>query len=73
MDFVCREDIEVKPPYELKEEARRVPNGWVYEIDPRWDADGEVPFEGIVRAWKVDDSGNVTGEVWENPRYARPD
>jgi hypothetical protein len=59
----------MNPPEELRREARQFPNGWVYEIDPRWDANGEVPFEGIIRGWKVDENGLLTGEVWENPRY----
>jgi hypothetical protein len=57
------------PPEALRLEALRYPNGWVYEIDPRWDPDGEIPLEGIVRGWKVDERGLLTGEVWENPRY----
>jgi len=61
------------PPDGLKREARRFPDGWVYEIDPRWDSDGEVPLEGIIRGWKVDETGSLTGEVWNNPNYRPPE
>jgi hypothetical protein len=50
-------------------EARANPDGWVYEIDDRYDPNGRVPMKGIVRAWKVSAAGELTGEVWENPEY----
>jgi hypothetical protein len=59
-------------PERLLREAEKYPNGWVYEIDSRFDPDGAVPFEAIMRAWKISPQGEPTGEVWVNPKY-RPD
>ena len=56
-------------PEGLLAEARSKPNGWVYEIDARYDPDGAVPFEGIKGAWKVGADGLPTGEYWTNPNY----
>jgi hypothetical protein len=60
-------------PARLLSEARKHPNGWVYEIDSRFDPVGEVPFSGIIRAWKISASGLPTGEVWENADYEQVD
>lgn len=57
---------------ELLAEARANPGGWVYEIDPKYAADGPdgaVPPEGIKGAWKVGDDGLPTGEYLGNERY----
>ena len=56
-------------PGELLSEAAAHAGGWVYEIDPRYDPNGEVPFNGIVRAWKISADGEPAGDVWENPEY----
>jgi hypothetical protein len=53
-------------------EAKANPDGWVYEIDPRYDPNGRVPMKGIIRAWKVSPMGELTDEVWENPDYEPP-
>jgi hypothetical protein len=58
-----------KIPRELLKEAKANPGGWVYEIDPRYDPNGRVPVSGIVRAWKISQDGDPTGEVWENPQH----
>lgn len=56
-------------PARLLSEAQKLPNGWVYEIDSRFDPTGEVPFSGIIRGWKISATGQPTGEIWENPDY----
>jgi hypothetical protein len=56
-------------PAELLQAAREQPDGWVYEIDPRYDPDGAVPPEGIKGAWKVGPTGVPTGEYQANDRY----
>lgn len=56
-------------PDDLLDEARANPGGWVYEIDPRYDPNGEVPFTAIIKAWKISDTGEPTGEIWENDDY----
>ena len=56
-------------PPELLAEARRQPGGWVYEVDPAYDANGAVPPEGIKGAWAIGADGAPTGEYQANPRY----
>ena len=56
-------------PEALLAEARSKPNGWVYEIDPRFDPNGAVPPEGIKGAWEVGSDGLPTGEYQANPNY----
>jgi hypothetical protein len=59
------------PPAELVAEARKVPGGWVYEIDGEFGAHERVPPEAIAGAWAVDESGRLTGEFVPNPRHGR--
>jgi len=59
-------------PAGLLAEARSKPGGWVYAIDPEYapdGADGAVPPEGIIGAWKIGDDGQPTGEYRSNERY----
>jgi hypothetical protein len=35
-------------------------NGWVYEIDPGFNREDEIPPQSIVGAWKVDENGKIT-------------
>jgi hypothetical protein len=62
------------PPAELVAEAARTPGGWVYDIDPDWvdDPNGAVPPEAIRGAWRVDDSGRLTGEFTPNEKHTPP-
>lgn len=62
-----------KPPPitdELRAEAKRQPNGWVYVVDPEL-MEGEcMPPAAIVGVWKVDAEGNVVEDAYQpNPRY----
>lgn len=60
------------PPPELVAEARRHPDGWVYEIDSDIVSDphhGAVPPTAIIGAWEVDQHGKLTGTYHENPNY----
>ncbi|MFL5244588.1 MAG: hypothetical protein ACJ8FY_21010 [Gemmataceae bacterium] len=50
-------------------EARKFPNGWVYEIDPRYDCHNYIPPQAIKGAWKVDKDGNIVGQFIPNPNY----
>ena len=61
-----------QPPQAAIEEAKQNPNGWVYEIDERFDPNGAVPPEGIVGAWKVDDNGIIVGAFIPNRAYVKP-
>lgn len=56
-------------PEALRAEARLHPDGWVYEIDSKYDVDGAIPPEGILGAWKVDENGDPTGDFQPNPNY----
>jgi hypothetical protein len=59
-------------PAALLAEARSKPGGWVYAIDPTYaldGADGAVPPEGIIGAWKVGDDGAPSGEYVANTNY----
>lgn len=63
------EGNQVRPSAAAIEEARRTPNGWVYQIDGIFAPDDVVPPEAIVGAWKVDGSGTIFGEFVYNPNY----
>jgi hypothetical protein len=59
-------------PAEMLAEAKTKPGGWVYAIDPAYardGADGAIPPEGIIGAWKIAYDGAPTGEFQANPRY----
>jgi len=51
------------------EEAKRIPNGYVYRIAGRFGPRDAVPPEAIVGAWKVDADGKITGNFTVNPKY----
>lgn len=55
---------------ELRAEAKRHANGWMYVIDPSL-SDGErVPPAAIVGAWRVDAHGNIVADGFQaNGRY----
>jgi hypothetical protein len=53
----------------LAAEALKHPGGWVYEIEGAFTEDEFVPPQAIVRCWKVDDEGKITGETQANPNY----
>lgn len=65
--------MSAESPHEITEEvlnaAKANPNGWVYKIEGTYGPDDAVPPEAIVGAWKVDASGNLTGEFVSNPKY----
>lgn len=57
------------PPDELIEEAKKLPNGWVYKIEGKFGPNDAVPPEAIAGAWKVDAQGCITGDFIPNPKY----
>jgi len=59
------------PTPEMVAEAKNNPNGWVYQIDGQFGPKDRIPPESIVGAYKVDSSGNLTGEFKPNPNYHR--
>ena len=63
-----------KPPPpltdELRAEAKRHPNGWVYVIDPTLVQGERVPPTAIVGAWHVDAEGQILEDGYQpNTRY----
>jgi hypothetical protein len=62
-----------KPTAAACEEARRCPNGYVYEIDVDGnivvDGKGDAPPHTIKGVWTVGASGKIVGEFVPNPNY----
>ena len=58
-----------EPSREAIEQAKKTPNGWVYQIEGSFGADEAVPPEAIVGAWKVDGAGRIVGEFIPNPKH----
>ncbi len=54
---------------ELVEAARSRPGGWVYAVDPAFDADAGVPGWAVQGGWQVDGSGHISGDFIPNPGY----
>ncbi|MFF7643204.1 type VII secretion system-associated protein [Streptomyces canus] len=52
----------------LRAQAAGQRGGYVYAIDPYFDADGAVPPYGIVGGWSVDDAGQLVA-FSHNPNY----
>jgi hypothetical protein len=61
-------EMDTFPP-DLLAEASLFPDGWVYEIDGRYDRDDAVPGYAIRRGWRVGPDGKPTGEYRDNPSY----
>lgn len=53
----------------LREHARQNPGQWTYAVDPALEADGSVPTEGIIGAWKVDENGEIDETFRPNEKY----
>jgi type III secretion system (T3SS) SseB-like protein len=54
----------------MRQAAQAKRGGWIYVIDPAFDPNGEVPPEGIVGAYPVDDASNIVEDGFApNPRY----
>ncbi|MET9437991.1 type VII secretion system-associated protein [Streptomyces sp. NPDC006551] len=53
---------------ELRAQARRAPDTWLYSIDPMYDPAGEVPPFAVIGAWQVDARGEP-GAFQHNPNY----
>lgn len=54
----------------MKTEAEKHPNGWVYQIDKRYELSESIPPEAIVGAWQVDECGHIIHDSFiKNPNY----
>lgn len=58
-----------KPTTAIIEEAKKNPNGWVYQIDFQYLPSDYTPPEAIVGAWKVDAYGLIEGDFEPNDSY----
>ena len=58
-----------QPSAWLVDEAKKFPNGWVYEIDGEFGVQEPVPREAIRGAWPVGPDGVITGEFVPNPNF----
>lgn len=55
---------------QMREQAKQTPNTWLYIVDPGYqDAGDEVPQEGIVGAYRVDENGEIDEEFQHNEEY----
>lgn len=58
-----------EPSAWLVDEAKKFPNGWVYEIVGEFGVTDAVPREAIKGAWPVGPDGVITGEFLPNPNF----
>lgn len=58
-------------PRELVEEAKRTPNGWVYERGRRYRGSQHVPPDTVLGVWKVNADGEIESDLILNPRYRK--
>lgn len=56
-------------PDSLIAEAKQNPGGWVYEIVGQFGPDDAVPPSAIKGAWKVNDDGEIVGDLQPNPNF----
>lgn len=61
-----------QPTQAMREEAKRRPNEYIYEIADGHDPNGAVPPEAIIGAWKIDAEGNIVEDFIPNPNFKPP-
>lgn len=55
---------------QMRQKARQTPNSWMYIVDPGYEEYGDqVPPEGIVGAYHIDDSGEIDEQFQHNDQY----
>jgi hypothetical protein len=56
---------------EMREHAKQNPNSWMYIADPGYATDGDedVPPEGVVGAYRIDDNGEIDENFQFNDGY----
>jgi hypothetical protein len=60
-----------QPTQAMCEEAKRHPNGYLYQIVGNYGPNDAVPPEAIAGAWKIDAEGNIVGDFIPNPNFRR--
>lgn len=59
---------------EMRERAKDNPGGWLYIVDPGYQASGEdVPQEGVVGAFPIDSDGEIQDDFQYNDQYQPSD
>lgn len=58
-----------RPSQWMIDEAKRFPNGWVYEIDGEFGVTERVSPEAIRGAWPVGPDGVISGDFVPNPKF----
>ncbi len=66
------ENNNLQPTQAMREEAKRYPNGYLYQIVGNYGPNDAVPPEAIAGAWKIDASGNIVGDIIPNPNFRQP-
>lgn len=54
---------------EMRANARKNPNSWLYVIDEAFDPNGQVPSWAVVGAYPVNDSGVIVADFHPNEQY----
>lgn len=59
---------------QMREQARQTPGTWLYIVDPGYqDTGDEVPPEGVIGAYRIDDAGEIDEEFQHNDQYEPSD
>ena len=58
-----------KPTAQEIEEAKQMPNGWVYRISGKYLLTESIPPEKIEGAWQVDHTGKIIGDFIPNENF----
>jgi hypothetical protein len=58
-----------EPSDEIKKEALKYPNRYIYILDKEYEDEEDVPSDKILGAWKVNDEGIIDGPIILNPNY----
>ncbi|SPL70411.1 hypothetical protein [Acinetobacter stercoris] len=59
------------PTDQERSEAKNLPLGWIYRIDPHYNESTEVPPSAIIGAWEVDARGEIIENFVPNPKYKK--
>jgi hypothetical protein len=61
--------VKANIPQRAIDEAKEIPNGWVYELDGDFEKTEAVPPDAIKGAWPVGPNGVISGPFVVNPNY----
>jgi len=59
---------------QMREQARQTPGSWLYIVDPGYQDTGEeVPPEGVIGAYRIDEHGEIDEDFQHNDQYQPSD